>query len=390
MKRYAYVTKTSDGLKLAGFEDRQAVRSAADQAAIMASRLDFDVRVIELPAMGEKEAEGFLTYRIRSLYPGQPDQTAFDYRVINRGGKRYAVLFLVQRGTLEEYQKVAGGKPLFASFSVLLPLAGKGRSEGNVTCLFWHDTWLEALVLREGEAPRCFAVKRGGDSAADLSQLATLASADLASADCVAVCSEEEVPALRGLLSARLGESGTLTVLPAQEALSRLGKGPDLLFERRKSGPRVPRRLRIQLLLGLTLLLSFLAIKRSVDHDAARLAQLRKELQAVQGRTTQVVALQQEIDALKAQAAVLNKQRPADPYRVLAELRSILQPGTRINSFVIEKGFFQMEAVGANALQLMEAFKDRASFENVKLVQIVPMKSTNLELFRITGFAHAE
>ena len=128
MKRYAYLRRAGDSWQLADFEDRQPVDSPAEVAGIMVSRLDFDVQAIELPAMAEKEVEGFLTYRIRSLYPGQPDQTAFDYRILARGGKRYAVLFLFQRETLEEYRRVAAGRPLFSSISLLLPLLGAKRA----------------------------------------------------------------------------------------------------------------------------------------------------------------------------------------------------------------------------------------------------------------------
>ena len=55
----------------------------------------------------------------------------------------------------------------------------------------------------------------------------------------------------------------------------------------------------------------------------------------------------------------------------------MLGPGTRINSFVLDRGTFQLEAVGPDPLRLMEVFKSRGeSFENVKLIQIVPLKDS--------------
>jgi hypothetical protein len=188
MKRYAYLRRAGDCWQLADFEDRQPVDSPAEVAGIMVSRLDFAVQAIELPAMAEKEVEGFLTYRIRSLYPGHLEQTAFDYRLLVFEGKRYAVLFLFQRDTLEEYRQAAGGRPLFCSFSLLLPLLGLQRASADLTCLFWHDAWVEALVLPEGRPPRTLASKRSGDASADLNQVLSLASADLTGSDCLVIC----------------------------------------------------------------------------------------------------------------------------------------------------------------------------------------------------------
>jgi hypothetical protein len=114
-------------------------------------------------------------------------------------------------------------------------------------------------------------------------------------------------------------------------------------------------------------------------------------MQAAQGRSTQVLALEQEIEALQVRSAALEGKRPPYPYRVLSELAAVLGPGTRINSFLLERGTFQLEAVGTNPLQLMEVFKSRGEvFQNVRLVQIVPLKNTDRELFRITGYANAQ
>jgi hypothetical protein len=226
---------------------------------------------------------------------------------------------------------------------------------------------------------------------AELGQLLSLAAVDLSKADCLLVCPEQEQEALRVLLASRQSESSTLKVQSWTQALRRIARGPEPLFAARKAPFPVPRSLRLELGAALVLLLAFLALKRSVDHDASQLSSLRREMQAVQGLSTQALALAQEIEELKAQSAQLARKRPADPYRVLSELQAVLGPGTRINSFVLDRGSFQMEAVGSDPLRLMEVFKSRGeSFENVKLIQIVPLKDSSRELFRITGYAHAQ
>jgi len=391
MKRYAYLQRAGGTWRLTGLDDLKPVDSPAEVAGIMVSRLDFVVQAIELPAMSEKEVEGFLTYRIRSLYPGQPDQTAFDYRILTRGGKRYAVLFLFQRETLEDYRRAAAGRPLFSSLSVLLPLLGARTPDGDMICLFWHDAWLEALILKEGEPPRSYAGKRGAGASSELDQLLSLAAVDLSNAHCLLVCPEEEQEALRELVASRQSESGGLTVHSLTQALRRSPRGPEPLFAARKAPFPVPRGLRLELGAVLLLLLLFLALKRGADREASHLSALRREMQTVQGRSSQVLALEQEIEELKARSALLAGKRPADPYRVLSELQAVLGPGTRINSFVLDRGSFQMEAVGSDPLRLMEVFKSRGgSFENVKLIQIVPLKDSSRELFRITGYARAQ
>jgi hypothetical protein len=391
MKRYAYVIHGPAGFQLCDFDDRRPLDSPAELAGIMVSRLDFNVQAIELPAMPEKEVEGFLTYRIRSLYPGQPEQTAFDFRLLPRGGKRYAVLSLFRRETLEEYRRLADGKPLFSSLSLLLPLAAARRPARDLVVLFWHDAWAETLVLRQGEPPRSFARRRGAGPEAELDQLLSLAAVELSNTECLLVCAGEERGAIQAAVAARLAQPDELTVLLTSLALRRGARGPEPLFAARRARFPVPRGLRLELGAALVLLLLFLAAKRGADRESSQLDSLRRQMQAAQGRTSQVVALEQEVRSLEARAEKLRRARPADPYRVLSELQAVLGAGTRINSFILERGAFQLEAVGPDPLRLMEVFKSRGlAFENVKLIQIVPLKDSSRELFRITGYAHAQ
>jgi len=110
-------------------------------------------------------------------------------------------------------------------------------------------------------------------------------------------------------------------------------------------------------------------------------------VQERQVRAGELAALQREVDSLQAELSALQADRPPDPGQVLAELVAVLGAGTRLESFSLENGFFQLEAVGNNPLQLMERFASHGAFEEVRLLQIIPQKDGARELFRVTGRA---
>ena len=133
--------------------------------------------------------------------------------------------------------------------------------------------------------------------------------------------------------------------------------------------------------------LSYLVLKRSVDRDAAYASLLGRTVLERQVRAGELAALQREVDGLQAGLSALQADRPPDPGQVLAELVAVLGAGTRLESFSLENGFFQLEAVGNNPLQLMERFASHGAFEEVRLLQIIPQKDGARELFRVTGRA---
>ena len=73
-----------------------------------------------------------------------------------------------------------------------------------------------------------------------------------------------------------------------------------------------------------------------------------------------------------------------DPYRALAGLQAVLPAEVRIRSFLLERNAFQVEAVALDPLR-MEAFRRSGVFDEVRMVQVVPLKDEAGELFRLTG-----
>lgn len=386
MTRYAVAVGSNGSRSLVGLADLSPLTTVSGLGAVVMSRSDILVKVVELPALSPHEIVGFLAYRIRSLYPGQPDETAVDQQVLTWGGRRYAVLFLVQRQVLEEHRRVAEGRPLILPYSLIAPLLRR-PAPGRITVgLLWHATWIDALVLEPGMPPRSVALPRTGSVAADVDRLESL----LAVAGTVewrAVCIEPELAALRRTLERRTHGPGPVTVVPLERAVRRLGRRAPAPFTRRARPAGIPRRVRVPIALLAVAALSYLALKRSVDRDASYATLLRHTVLEQQARAEKLTVLQREIDELQTDLAAMRIDRPPDPGQVLAELAVVLGTGTRLESFSLENGFFQLEAVGSNPLELMERLTSHGAFEDVRLLQIVPLKGSAQELFRVTGRA---
>ena len=128
-----YAEFTNGTYRLFLFEEGTPVEQTDDFTSLMMSRTDFDIKTIELPPIPEQEVPNLLKFKLRSLYPGNPEDTAYDYVLEERKNKKYAVLFMTRKKTLETYRELSRGRPLFLPFTLLRPLFKKCE---NKTCEF--------------------------------------------------------------------------------------------------------------------------------------------------------------------------------------------------------------------------------------------------------------
>jgi hypothetical protein len=101
----------------------------------------------------------------------------------------------------------------------------------------------------------------------------------------------------------------------------------------------------------------------------------------------ETISLKEEVDELEKKWAGLKEKKPINAYRILSELSTIFDNDMRITHFVIDRGSFQIEAMGQNPLYLMEKFNKNSVFHDVKLIQSVPINGTFKERFRVIGIA---
>jgi hypothetical protein len=114
-------------------------------------------------------------------------------------------------------------------------------------------------------------------------------------------------------------------------------------------------------------------------------ARLKTRAASLQAGNSQVLAVQGQIDTLTARAARLDAQQPRDLYLLLSELSAVLGDNALIRSLTVRDDGFQVDAAGTNPLKLMEGFKSRSTFKDIRLAQVVPDPKTGRELFSFSG-----
>ncbi len=380
MKALGYAEQTEEGVSLSHAENGTLLDGQVRADGLLVSRLDFDVQVIDIPPVGEREVEGLLRYRLRSIYPGNPQDTAFDYRIAQSGRSRRAVVFICQRKTLEKYRNAAGRLPLLLPYMLVSRL---GEKRGDLRAWCCRRDWLELSVFRGGLPVSSTVQRRNGSDPFDMSKAEETLPEELRSLPAVVVAGSAELAGIREQLGTTLPEG--VELLSFAELAAEAGK-PDGLFEERKPTPVfLSRPARVGVLAGAVAVLSILLFFKYVASVEGRYESLKKKHTALEQEGRRVIAAQKEVADLGAELSRMQAHEPPDLYALLSELSSVLSGDAQILGITVRERSFQVEAVGRNPLKLMEGFRSRAAFKDVRLSQVVPDARSGKERFSFSG-----
>ena len=114
------------------------------RSVVLMNRPDFETAILRLPRLRPDAIHGFLSFRIRSLYPAHPEETVFDYRLVGPAGSRRAWVFITRSAALESHRKL--GDKLLLPFTVVKGALPRLVRDGG-TVVFWHPRWVEVLAI---------------------------------------------------------------------------------------------------------------------------------------------------------------------------------------------------------------------------------------------------
>jgi hypothetical protein len=379
-----YGKRSAEKMLLCALEDGEPLEAGSRTDGLLVSRLDFDLQVLDIPSVPEKEVEGLIKYRLRSIYPGNPAETAFDYRLETDGKLTRAVVFICKKPVLDAYRLAAGQTPLLLPYSLIAGMAKKMR---NCRVLFCHRDWTEHLVFRNGLPVSSSARRRAKGKRADPGWIDGEMSGETRELPVIVIASELDIADLKIALHEKTAQSPTFLTF---DAILASQKKPSALFapHRRESALFAPKA-RMAALAGAVAILGVLLFIKLVSHAETDVNALKALYSSLESRNRTVLTLQKEVDELNAELSKLQAEKPQDLYALLSELSAVLGGEARIKSMTFQGEAFQVEAIGSNPLKLMEGFKDLPSFRNVRLSQVVPDAVSGKERFSFSGVFHA-
>lgn len=388
MMKCVYAEKLNGKYRLFNFTGEQISDSGKGFDALMMSRLDFDIKILKIPPAHDEDMHNLLKYKIRGLYPGTPEDTVFDYRIVTQKKASYAILFITTKSVLDEYKKTANKRPMFLPYTLVHPLINN-YIEKNCVITFWHSSWAEILFFNRGLLRSSVVFKTEKDNMTEnVHKFKSFIPEERADhIHLVFICSEQNIniftPQFKGLFP----NKSTYEFLSLPERLNLVTRKADFLFTGRKKNKFLPQRLRLGLLILALLVLSGLTLLKFVTFKEKYNNILKGHLITLEEKYSQSVSIKNETESLKKTLISLEDKIPLDMYQVLSRLSQVLDSDVNIVYFSIDKGRFQLEGVGPNTLVLMQKFSAHPDFSDTRLLQIVPVEGSNKEKFRITGIA---
>lgn len=372
-------------LLLAGEEGR--LRTAASWRrgrggdALVLSRLEYQVLVIETPPLREDRLDAALPYRLRALYPGSPESSAIDHR-LNGPEVRERLVFACDAGVVTANRGLAPRLPLLAS-SLLLRQAAR---RGSWTGLFWTASWAELLRFSGRKMLSSVALEREGEAALDLERLFSLAPPEGCLVAAVTQDAEAERPSL---------ERAAKTLYPGERVIGDLASilpSPRLaeaeIFPRNGKGRGKGLRILLGLLLAVDLSLVATLPLRWAGLAEGELAALKTSYEATKALRGEEATRLAELHDLETKLGELRAERPPDAYELIADIVACLGSSDRIRSLVIQDRDFRLEAEGPDALAVLGRLDASKRFESAALLQSVPLNpggSPGRERYSISG-----
>jgi hypothetical protein len=332
--------------------------------AFLVSPLEAPAYLLELPDLKEDLLEGEIRKRLRTLYPGAPEDTEIDYALCPRTGKtapRTALARAIPRETGAMYRGLR--RPLVPG-TAIMDLAMARAGIRSALCVILTEEWVEAAffedrrILRYGSCP---AASSGGlpfiSSFVNRGESRQTAALLIRAGSSAAANEETEKLLLQFFERPRIFD---IDEIAAKKNLKNLGIFNDsrrLALERRRRSAGA-----LLLLNGLSLLLSLRGLSERTKTELSRMEKQEQE----QGR-----ALDRARDLEKEIAGLLDKgaedpQDRADPYGIIAGIQRCLSGGW-IRSLVIQGENFDLEAEGADSIAVLQSLQTAGTFSELSL-----------------------
>lgn len=379
---YGYIRRKDDEYSLYSLEENKELNSADGLKGIVISRLDCTLFTLDIPSLPDEEVQSYISYRLRSMYPGRPEDTAFEYTIQSQKDKQTAIVIVMEKKILVKYKEF--GKPLFLPYSLIEGYRLQKKS--SVIC-FVTRNWVDVLIYKKDELISTRVSTRESESSLDfLIPGGQVLPEGIKATDMLFVLSEDDYSLVKQWFK-DTGELQGPTFMTMNNTFKRnLPRKFEVFGRKQKKQTFSPHFLTIVLAICIPFLSIGIFYKNLFDTQNY-LEQVKGLYMNIQGRAANAIGVKFELEELVEELDGKLERKFVSPYKLLIRLREIMGRGFRIQTFTLKNGSFYIEAVGRNPLGLMEEFRKHLDiFSDVEVSQVTSVEGG--EKFSLSGLYH--
>jgi hypothetical protein len=327
-------------------------------------RTSYLVFALEIPHVRGAELISAVRYKLAGIYPGNIDERNIQIR--KNGGKKWGYLvFVLDKCTGNTMLPLS---PLFAQYAY---------SPKSANVLFIGKRWLDYTRVTNGVIESSTVKIRDGSRLVDdVNDLYT------PETELVIYCDKSD-----RLLLDQLHENNRIKFFDSHAELKKTDAHKISLFS--SKSPVMKRRRALAALAVLSILVVGLLLwYQQHTEKNERNALLRLQHEQAQNQSLEMQRETQRLAELKLQYQKIIDTKTAVPFDVASVIAGCTGPQTRIQSATFNGGFFQIEGISNNPLDLLHKFENHRLVSGARLHQVHP--AGNRDAFTLSGTVHAE
>lgn len=345
------------------------------QNMVLLPRSDIDVKIVELPSV-RRDVEPLLELKIAGLYPGSPEETVFDYSMLDKGR---VILFIAKRNSIEQYRGLVKNASFFLPYSLVRRFLKRSGIQTAV-CTFWWTDWYEVLVFDRGDlvTARVFEGKGSPMSLSD--DLRDVVPDEYQQASHIIFCNEQDRTGFTDALSSiRPLPDRILTVERVFRESSRV---QDSLFTTRTAFLQGYK----AVIAAAILLVAAVVSSFFMDRRVQVVEEARSKLQGQAQQVLEVKNLLQRLETLTVEHEELAKHKPVEPYLLLQKLSETFGEEPEVLQLVLDEARrIQLDGRSEEPFSLMARLEQSTRFSSLKLSRIVKDAKRDKERFSLAG-----
>ena len=349
---------------------------------ILLPRPLFIIKTLEVSLIPKDQITNFINYKIKSFYPGNPDNTIFDFKILNFNQKKYAIIFISTKDKINLYKNKSDKNSLVLPFNFYKPLLNNKLNKNSIF-LFFAPDWIDIFIINT-KPLSSYNISRSSNLDIDLNKIYKIINKYQANSKLIIYAFKNEIDLICDFIGNHFKdnkiEKQIIDLLLKNNKIDKQS-----LFLNKKNIQLPPLSLRLFLYSLLLAAFIFLMLIKSFNYLFLYKSFLLDKKNELSKKTHEITKIINSISSMENEYKYLTTNKPLNIYTLLSIFKDNFPNNTIIRSLVINKYSFIIEGISSEPLLAEKKLKTNNNLKDIEITEIKPIPNSPNSIFRLKG-----